>query len=109
LISGRYQTSPRFGRKGPRQSTQGVQRSYLPSQLHLTTTQKLNREVYIWHRLEHPNIVKLFGTSYHMGGRPSMVMRWYQNGSASEYLRDRGDVIVDRKSLVRPLRLLHWL
>lgn len=47
---------------------------------------RLNREVYVWHRLEHPNVVKLFGTSYHMGGRPSMIMQWYENGSAAEYL-----------------------
>jgi len=42
-----------------------------------------------------------------------MVMRWYQNGSASEYLRNRGDVGVNRKSLVldvaRGLNYLHTL
>ena len=37
----------------------------------------LDREVYVCHRLEHPNVVKIFRTSYHMGRRPAMVMRWY--------------------------------
>jgi hypothetical protein len=63
--------------------------------------QRLNREVYVWHRLEHPNIVKLFGTSYHMSGRPSMVMQWHQNGSASDYLKGRDYSEVDRLALVR--------
>jgi len=72
---------------------------------------RLNREVYVWHRLEHPNIVKLFGTSYHMSGRPAMVMKWYCNGSAQEYLRDHGDI--NRLLLVRDvafgLEYLHTL
>ncbi|RDB31079.1 putative serine/threonine-protein kinase drkC [Hypsizygus marmoreus] len=74
---------------------------------------RLNREVYIWHRLEHPNIVKLFGTSYHMCGRPSMVMRWYQNGSASDYLSERVDADINRMALVldvaQGLKYLHTL
>ncbi|PPR05804.1 hypothetical protein CVT26_010154 [Gymnopilus dilepis] len=61
---------------------------------------KLNREVYVWHRLEHPNVVKLFGTSYHMSGRPAMVMQWYDNGNAVDYLRknptaDRLQLVLD--------------
>ncbi|KAF5372308.1 hypothetical protein D9615_009223 [Tricholomella constricta] len=71
---------------------------------------RLNREVYVWHRLEHPNIVKLFGTSYHMSGRPSMVMQWYQNGSATDYLRERGDTELDRTYLVFDIAQgLHYL
>lgn len=71
---------------------------------------RLNREVYVWHRLEHPNVVKLFGTSYHMGGRPAMVMRWYENGSAAEYL-SRKNPAADRVALIldvaRGLAYLH--
>ncbi|KAF8054346.1 hypothetical protein FPV67DRAFT_1682643 [Lyophyllum atratum] len=52
---------------------------------HEKARKRLNWEVYIWHRLEHPNIVKFFGTSYHLGGRPSMVMQWYKNSSATDY------------------------
>ncbi|KDQ59255.1 hypothetical protein JAAARDRAFT_33978 [Jaapia argillacea MUCL 33604] len=48
---------------------------------------RLNREVFVWGRLDHPNIVKLFGITYHMNERPAMVMQWYSNGSAVEYLQ----------------------
>jgi len=72
---------------------------------------RLNREVYVWHRLDHPNIARMFGTSYHMGGRPAMVLEWYQNGSASEYLKK--NPFADRKLLVldiaRGLNYLHAL
>lgn len=54
----------------------------------------------MWHRLEHANVVKLFGTSYHMGGRPAMVMKWYKNGSAAEYLAHKNPK-ADRLQLVR--------
>jgi hypothetical protein len=47
-------------------------------------------------------VVKLFGTSYHMGGRPAMVMRWYENGSAAEYL-SRKNPAADRLALVSRL------
>jgi len=71
---------------------------------------RLNREVYVWHGLEHPNVVKLFGTSYHMSGRPAMVMRWYDNGNATEYLRNKNPG-ADRKQLIldvsRGLAYLH--
>jgi serine/threonine protein kinase len=60
---------------------------------------RLNREVYVWHRLDHPNVVKLFGTSYHMSGRPAMVMQWYENGSAAEYLA-RKNPNADRLQLI---------
>ncbi|KAJ3862268.1 kinase-like domain-containing protein, partial [Lentinula novae-zelandiae] len=48
---------------------------------------RLNREVYVWHRLDHPNIATFLGTSYHMANRPSLILPWFKNGSASEYLR----------------------
>ncbi|KAJ4469208.1 kinase-like domain-containing protein [Lentinula aciculospora] len=50
---------------------------------------RLNREVYVWHRLDHPNIATFLGTSYHMENRPSLILPWFKNGSASEYLRLR--------------------
>jgi len=62
---------------------------------------RLNREVYVWHRLDHPNIAKMFGTSYHMSGRPAMVLEWYQNGNACEYLEKHPST--DRKMLVRDI------
>lgn len=62
---------------------------------------RLNREVYVWHRLDHPNIATFLGTSYHMGNRPSLVLPWFKNGSASEYLRLKNPG-ADR------LRLVSW-
>ncbi|KIM84884.1 hypothetical protein PILCRDRAFT_817699 [Piloderma croceum F 1598] len=72
---------------------------------------RLNRELYVWHRLDHPNIARMFGTSYHMGGRPAIVLEWYQNGNASEYLKK--NPTADRKMLIhdiaRGLNYLHTL
>ncbi|KAJ3821097.1 kinase-like domain-containing protein, partial [Lentinula raphanica] len=50
---------------------------------------RLNREVYVWHRLDHPNIASFLGTSYHMANRPALILPWFKNGSASEYLKMR--------------------
>jgi serine/threonine protein kinase len=61
--------------------------------------QHLNREVYVWYRLNHANIAKLLGSTYHMGGRPAIVMEWYKNGSAMEYLRSKNPE-ADRLKLV---------
>lgn len=45
-------------------------RSFCKLGLLINQWQRLNRELYVWHRLDHPNIARMFGTSYHMGGRP---------------------------------------
>ncbi|KAL0959123.1 hypothetical protein HGRIS_014417 [Hohenbuehelia grisea] len=72
---------------------------------------RLNREVYVWHRLDHPHIARFYGTSYHMSGRPAMIMQWYKNGSASDYLARNPEA--DRLSLIRDaargLTYLHTL
>ncbi|KAG6900003.1 hypothetical protein C0993_004311 [Termitomyces sp. T159_Od127] len=72
---------------------------------------RLNWEVYVWHRLEHPNIAQLFGTSYHMSGRPSMIMKWYDNGNAADFLRGPAGASADRRLLAldvaRGLEYLH--
>jgi hypothetical protein len=66
----------------------------------LTSVQRLNREVYVWHRLRHPNVAVFFGTTYHMNGRPAMVMQWYKYGSARDYLKKENPE-ADRLMLVR--------
>ncbi|KAF8978578.1 kinase-like domain-containing protein [Cyathus striatus] len=38
---------------------------------------RLNREVYVWTKLEHPNIAQFFGVTFHMGGRSAIVMLCY--------------------------------
>ncbi|EDR03980.1 uncharacterized protein LACBIDRAFT_306303 [Laccaria bicolor S238N-H82] len=67
---------------------------------------RLNREVYVWNRLVHHNIARFYGISFRLGGRPSIVMQWYQNGTVPDYidtqLRVNG-VEVDRLSLVRDI------
>ena len=56
--------------------------------------------MYVWHGLEHPNIARFFGTSYHMSGRPSMIMKWYENGNAADFLRGPAGAGADRRLLV---------
>ena len=80
--------------------------------------------MYVWHRLDHLNVAKMFGTSYHMGARPvggdinsmldhslirmqAIVLEWYQNGNASEYLKK--NPTADRKMLVINLAIAQML
>ena len=53
--------------------------------------QRLNREVYVWKRLNHPNIAKFYGVSLNFDNRPSLVMQWYENGTAPNYLVSRSN------------------
>ncbi|RDB26366.1 Serine/threonine-protein kinase STY8 [Hypsizygus marmoreus] len=50
---------------------------------------RLNREVDVWKRLDHANIAKFYGVSFQFSGRPSLVMRWYDNGTAPSYLESQ--------------------
>ncbi|KDQ52258.1 hypothetical protein JAAARDRAFT_210657 [Jaapia argillacea MUCL 33604] len=47
---------------------------------------RLDRELTVWHRLRHSNIVQLLG-KYHAQGRDGMVMPWFTNGNAKTYLQ----------------------
>ncbi|KAJ6611956.1 kinase-like domain-containing protein, partial [Mycena sp. CBHHK59/15] len=49
----------------------------------------LRREVAVWHRLDHPNIVPLLGITYDFGSHISMVSPWLENGTLNDYLRSR--------------------
>jgi len=40
----------------------------------------------VWNRLDHLNIAKFYGVSFQLGGRPALVMQWYENGAAPNYL-----------------------
>ncbi|EAU85167.2 TKL/TKL-ccin protein kinase [Coprinopsis cinerea okayama7 len=72
---------------------------------------RLNREVHVLKRLNHPNIAEFYGIAFHKDGRPSVVMKWYRYGTAPEYLAKNAGV--DRLGVVRDvaagLEYLHTL
>ncbi|KAJ7757203.1 kinase-like domain-containing protein [Mycena maculata] len=49
-------------------------------------TQKLRREVAVWYRLHHPNIIPLLGITYDFGTCLSMVSPWRAKGTLNTYL-----------------------
>ncbi|EDR03985.1 uncharacterized protein LACBIDRAFT_306311 [Laccaria bicolor S238N-H82] len=71
---------------------------------------RLNREVYVWNGLCHPNIARFYGISFRLGGRPALVMQWYQNGTVPNYiynqLRTNGAKVRD---IAQGLGYLHSL
>ncbi|KAG8213796.1 kinase-like domain-containing protein [Butyriboletus roseoflavus] len=50
---------------------------------------KLRRELRVWGRLRHRNVVPLLGVVSGFGPLPSMVSPWFCNGSLSQYLAHR--------------------
>lgn len=52
--------------------------------------QRLRREIRLWQRLKHENILPLYGTTSGFGLNKSMVCLWAENGCLNEYLRRRG-------------------
>ncbi|KAG8954303.1 hypothetical protein FRC03_011543 [Tulasnella sp. 419] len=70
---------------------------------------RFKREVLLWRRLKHRNIVPLLGYVTHPSDLPAMVSPWYSNGNVIEYLAQQRDP--NRTSLasdvVRALRYLH--
>lgn len=49
--------------------------------------QRLHRELNIWKRLKHKNVVPLYGTCSDFGRYTSLVCPWYENGSLHHYIR----------------------
>ncbi|KAG8922677.1 hypothetical protein FRC02_011691 [Tulasnella sp. 418] len=70
---------------------------------------RFKREVLLWRRLKHRNIVPLLGYATHPSGWPAMVSPWYPNGNVVEYLAQQRDP--NRTSLAsdvaRALTYLH--
>lgn len=55
--------------------------------------QNLIHEVACWGTLDHKNISPLYGICFKcVDGRPAMVLPWYGNGTANEYLERHPDV-----------------
>jgi hypothetical protein len=62
--------------------------------------QRFRREASNWGLLSHPNVAVFHGIAFSAGGRPGLVLKWYGNGTAAEYLR--GESPTRKLSLVRP-------
>ena len=60
----------------------------------------------MWNRLSHPNIAKFYGISFQLGGRPSLVMQWYENGAAPDYLLSQ---LNERCLEIVSLRFWHFI
>ncbi|KAI3608695.1 hypothetical protein WG66_003719 [Moniliophthora roreri] len=63
---------------------------------------KLSRELEVWRKLDHPNILTLYGTVSDFGPYESMVCPWHENGSVTRYLERCGDILsmTDRLQLL---------
>ncbi|KAG2108626.1 kinase-like domain-containing protein [Suillus discolor] len=53
----------------------------------LTIINRLFREIMLWLRLEHKNIVPLWGVADGFGSLPALVSPWLENGALTGYLR----------------------
>ncbi|KDQ54708.1 hypothetical protein JAAARDRAFT_196591 [Jaapia argillacea MUCL 33604] len=51
----------------------------------------LRRELHVWRRLNHENIIPLHGVADDFGPYPSMVCPWMDNGSISKYIEHHGE------------------
>ncbi|KAG9217667.1 hypothetical protein CCMSSC00406_0003644 [Pleurotus cornucopiae] len=61
-----------------------------------------HRELDLWKRLDHKNIIPLLGTASDFGYYSAMVCPWYEYGSVSKYLEKYGDIL----SMTDRIRLL---
>lgn len=50
--------------------------------------QRLHREIRLWQRLTHDNVLPFHGTTSGFGPHKAMVCSWAQNGNLNDYLRD---------------------
>ena len=51
---------------------------------------RLRRELKVWQRLDHDNIVRLCGIITSLGPYNSMVCPWIENGTLTRYLERQG-------------------
>ena len=56
----------------------------------------MRRELGIWRRLEHPNIVPFLGIAFGFGSKDSMslVSSWMSNGTLESFLREHENLEV---------------
>ncbi|KAF9448420.1 kinase-like protein [Macrolepiota fuliginosa MF-IS2] len=57
-------------------------------------TKYLIRETVVWHRLNHPNILKFFGLDSSLGrfGCPALISPYCDNGTVNNYLKKHPDI-----------------
>ncbi|PVF99287.1 kinase-like protein, partial [Serendipita vermifera] len=66
---------------------------------------RLTREMDVWWKLDHPNIVPLWGYINDLGELPSMVAQWYENGNACGYIEKEVLPVEFRLQLLREVTL----
>ncbi|KIM28043.1 hypothetical protein M408DRAFT_24069 [Serendipita vermifera MAFF 305830] len=73
----------------------------------------INRQMYVWARLKHPNIVGFLGYSTGFNEYPALVIEWCRHGTVLEYREGRNLSAQERLKLARDvcegLRYLHRL
>ncbi|KAF9236614.1 kinase-like domain-containing protein, partial [Melanogaster broomeanus] len=62
--------------------------------------QRLRREIKVWLKLDHPNVLPLFGTTTGFGQFPAMVCPWLENGALTSYLERWNDKLTTEQRLV---------
>ncbi|KAG8921104.1 hypothetical protein FRC02_000440 [Tulasnella sp. 418] len=73
----------------------------ITSQLNIKHLERVFREVYIWTRLQHPNIAEFHGfiMSKNPNELPTIISQWYKNGNLVKYVVERS--LRNRVSLLR--------
>ncbi|KIJ66995.1 hypothetical protein HYDPIDRAFT_85639, partial [Hydnomerulius pinastri MD-312] len=69
--------------------------------------QRFDREVGIWHQLDHKNILPLYGLVNGFGFYPAMICPWAANGALSDYLERRHQTL-SMEDKFRLVSVLSW-
>ena len=76
----------------------------------MTSPQRLRNEILVWQKLDHENILPLFGITYDFGrdNPMGMVCPWIENGNLNGYLERRADLaLCDRFRIVSSEQHFH--
>ena len=65
-------------------------------------SQKLSREMYIWSKAKHRNILPFLGFYIDENEHPNLVSEWMENGNAMEHVRATNAPVERVLTLVRP-------